>query len=74
MILVVRRYSDVLAILAGLAIYGALLIRLKCIDVDHLVAVMREYQAQAGKVLGKDASLRSAVINPDDEEPTKGAV
>jgi len=49
------------------------LIGLKCIDVNHLAAVVREYQAQAGKVLGKDASLRSAVLNPDDEKPTKGA-
>ena len=54
-ILVVRRYSDILAILSGLAVYGALLIRLKSIDVHHLVAVIREYQAQAGKIRSKGA-------------------
>lgn len=45
-ILLLRPYSPFLAILAGLVIYAALVIRLRCVDVNHLRALVHEYWAQ----------------------------
>jgi O-antigen/teichoic acid export membrane protein len=74
LVLVLRPFSTLLAILVGLVVYAVLLIRLRCVDVGHLMALGHEYQAQMGKLTGRMTGSRTAPEVPDSEDPTKGAV